>query len=1394
LQATADDGPRSRPSRDDAADPTRAANGLGRATRIRIAGLLLALVAATPALALPATSLEVAQGWVARSWTQKDGLPVVGVNSLTQGEDGYLWLATFGGLVRFDGARFTTGDGVAEPGPAGGRFTGIWRGKGGALWLATGTRFLTLFQDGRWSNQEPEAGVDSFLRAVCRTPAGTLLFGIGSSVFPEEEGQLGPPLIAVPGERIQALDCSTPDLWIGTVEGGVYRASRGSRPPHPQLQPVLARSGPVRALLYRAPTLWIGTDRGLRRWSADRPGLVETVAPQAVLRLEGNADGVVFSSVEGIFRYRDSLTPVAAVPDLRSDQPLQMVYQGRTWSVLGNELWSAGKRVLRAPSLIRNLFADDEGSLWLATTRDGLVRLRPSLFAHPGAGAGSYGSAYPIAEGPDGRVWVGFDHSTLLRIGPDGSTTRLSAPLLDTVRTVLPEAKETLVGGVGLWRVRGNRLLRVPVGDGWGFRYLALYRDRSGVLWAGTLENGVLRRRDDGSWQIFPPGRAGLPDVPVRFFFEDSTGTLWAGTEGAGLLRVRGDRFEPLGRRQGLPSDLVRDLWDDGRGNLWVATEDRGLVRLRLPPSGALQPLDVAVVDRRRGLPMTGVHRILPDGSGRLWLSSNQGISVVDYEALTAVADDRLAELPIVRYTAEDGLPATEANGGVQSAGTRTRDGRLWFPTVAGYLSITPGKFPAKLRPLRVIIEGLKGPGPTAELRPLPPSGQALELERGARAFEVWYTAPTFVAPDRTLFRYRVDGGAWVDAGHRRQALITDLGPGTHRIEAKAARQPGSWTPPAHLSVRIPPFWWERRATRGGAVLFVVGFAVLLVARRARFQRRLVEQRDKEIAEKTSELADALQQARQQAETLREMDETKSKFFAHISHELRTPLTVLLTPLLELERDPEQLLAEAPVMRRAARGMQRMIDQILDLEKSAAGQLQVHRAPTDLVGLVRRVASSFAGIAESWGLELAVETEVDHLVASLDSEQFERALGNLVSNALRFTDRGGRVTLRIGSAPDESCVEVADTGHGIRKEELERIFDRFYQVGHQPGRTRGTGLGLPLVRELVELHGGKVEVESALGQGSVFRIRLPQSPSPAPMLEAREPDGPQPEAPWEPDLRPATRAHPADAELPDDDEDCSRPLVLVIEDHLDIRRSLVHLLSKTYRVEAAADGEIGLVLARRSLPDLVVTDVNMPGLDGFTLARRLLAEPETEDVPIVFLTARASTEDELEGFASGGVGYVRKPFDSDLLSARIDSLLDHRRRLQRRWEQRARDASRDGAGNTDDDLGARARAVIQARLHDDEFGLPELARELALGRTLLFTRFRDELNLHPGEMLRALRLERARALLESGEGSVAEVAYAVGFTSRRSFTRAYRSHYGEAPSSALRRGGGASKP
>ncbi len=931
------------------------------------AGLLLALVAATPAFSLPQTSFEVAAGWVARSWTQKDGLPVVGVNALTQGPDGYLWLATFGGLIRFDGARFTTVDGSSGPGPASERFTGIWRGQGGTLWLATGTRLLTLFQDGQWSTERPVAGVDSFLRAVCRTPAGDLLFGIGSNVFPEDNGRLGPPLAVVPGEHVQALDCSTPDLWIGTLEGGVYRASRGPHLPHPRLQSVLGRLGPVRALLYRAGALWIGTDRGLERWTADRPGRADTVAPQAVLRLEGDADGIVFSAVEGVFRYRASVTPVAAVPDLRSDQPLQLVYQGRTWSVVGDELWLAGERVLRVPSIIRNVFVDDEGSLWVATTRDGLVRLRPSLFAHPGAGARSYGSAYPIAQGPDGRVWVGFDHSTLLRIDPEGSTTRLSAPLLDTVRTVLPERGQTLVGAVGLWRVQGDRLLRAPVGDGSGFRYLALYRDRRGDLWAGTLQNGVLRRRADGPWQHFRPGRAGLPDVPVRFFYEDSTGALWAGTEGAGLLRIEGGRFEPLGRRQGLPSDLVRDLWDDGRGNLWVATEDRGLVRLRLPSGGALKPLEVTVVDRRRGLPMTGVHRILPDGSGRLWLSSNQGISVVDYKALTAVADGRLAELPIVSYSAEDGLPATEANGGVQSAGTRTRDGRLWFPTVAGYVSITPEKLPAKLRALRVIIEGLKGPGPTAELRAPPPARQVLGLARGARAFEVWFTAPTFVAPDRTLFRYRVDGGPWVDAGHRRQALITDLDPGTHRIEARAARQPGAWTPPAHLTVLIPPFWWEMKATRGGAVLLVVGLAVLLVARRSRFQRRLVEQRDREIEAKTSELADALQQARQQAEALREMDEAKSKFFAHISHELRTPLTVLLTPLLELERNPEQLLAEAPVMRRTARGMQRMIDQILDLEKAAAGQLRVHRAPADLVGLVRQVASSFAGIAESWG-------------------------------------------------------------------------------------------------------------------------------------------------------------------------------------------------------------------------------------------------------------------------------------------------------------------------------------------------------------------------------------------------------------------------------------------
>jgi signal transduction histidine kinase/CheY-like chemotaxis protein len=772
-------------------------------------------------------------------------------------------------------------------------------------------------------------------------------------------------------------------------------------------------------------------------------------------------------------------------------------------------------------------------------------------------------------------------------------------------------------------------------------------------------------------------------------------------------------------------------------------------------------------------------------------MSSNRGIFRVDETQLRRVADGELARVDCIAYTEADGLPAREANGGVQSAGLRDRGGRLWFPTVSGVAVIDPTHQSDNSFSPPVVIEEVRVAG-AAEALPIPQAGTALRLQPHQRSLEISYTGLSFRDPERVRFRVLLEGPGdqWIDVGGRRQILYTNLGPGNYRFRVLAANEHGVWSPQgAELLLSVEPRFWETTAARGGAVALSLALGLGVVAERSRRHRRRERQLEEGVERRTVELADALQRVTQQAESLREVDAAKSQFFAYVAHELRTPLTLLLSPLRDAETNPARLAADASVMRRAARGLQRLVDQILDLEKAEAGQLELSLTPRDLGAVATRVLEDFHTLSESWGVRLLCDVAppwpgTPQPVAAVDVEQIQRALANLISNALRFTPAGGSVALRIFTAGHEVSIEVADTGCGIASDELERIFDRFYQASSlrpRPDRNCGTGLGLALVRELVRLHHGRIEVQSEVGLGTTFRIQLPLS------LEVPVALGPE-DGVAEVCAEPLRDRAPFDAESPEEGfgSSDSRQTVLVVDDNPDIRAYVCRLLGGELRTVPAPDGSTALRLARRLLPDLVVADVGMPQMDGFELARRLDADPETAGIPVVFLTARVNARDEAAGFAAGAVAYVRKPFSGDLLEAQVVSLLQRQRRLRERLRQVAQHSPNRPLESTEKlDLATRARQVILEHLDDGDFGAAELARALAMGRSALFDRFRSELGIQPGELVRAIRLERGRELLDLGSGSVSEVAYAVGFGSLAAFSRAYRARYGHPPSATL---------
>lgn len=551
------------------------------------------------------------------------------------------------------------------------------------------------------------------------------------------------------------------------------------------------------------------------------------------------------------------------------------------------------------------------------------------------------------------------------------------------------------------------------------------------------------------------------------------------------------------------------------------------------------------------------------------------------------------------------------------------------------------------------------------------------------------------------------------------------------------------------------------------------------------------------VAERTRTLAEAKRRTEEQAAKLRELDEVKSRFFANISHELRTPLTLILGPLegaLE-DADADTPHPKLPASLRrplerslaSARRLLRLVHQLLDLSKIEAGQMRLAPRRMDVVPFLERIVDAFHSLAEGRRVGLGLSVGENPLHLDADADKLEQVFANLVSNALKFTPAGGHVEVRLrGTTPDAIEVAVTDTGCGIPGEELPRLFDRFYQVAGAPHAGSGTGIGLALTQELVTLHGGEIQVTSEPGRGSTFTVRLPRH-STAVIAEGGSAT-PEAAVSQRTELEVAAAedlsvAEPMSVSPEGPAQGEHRPLVIVVEDHSGLREYVTECLSGEYRVSGAPDGQAGLELARELEPDLVLSDVMMPGMDGMALCRAIKTDPDLDHIPVVLLTARAELSDKLDALELGADDYLPKPFNRRELLARVRNLIQIRQGLRQRFQHKGViQLSSVAATPQDQAFLQRAAGVVESRVADPTFGMPELSSALGMSPRSLQRKLKALTGETPHFFIQALRLQRAAQLLEQKAGGVSEVAYTVGFEDPAHFSKAFRRQFGVPPS------------
>lgn len=568
----------------------------------------------------------------------------------------------------------------------------------------------------------------------------------------------------------------------------------------------------------------------------------------------------------------------------------------------------------------------------------------------------------------------------------------------------------------------------------------------------------------------------------------------------------------------------------------------------------------------------------------------------------------------------------------------------------------------------------------------------------------------------------------------------------------------------------------ERAQNRSRTILWLSGLALLLIAGGFFFLRAKTHARQRE-----AEHALALERAR--AEQLAENERLRSNFLANISHELRTPLMLILSPL-QLLRNRDMSGAETSryydLMERNARRLLQLIQQLLDLAKLENQEMTLLPTPGNLCQTLRFIAGNFESMAAQKNIRYQIKLPEADIYAAFDRDKLEKIVTNLLGNAFKFTPEGGNIELVVetdhlphSATEIQVNIRVADDGIGLDAAQQANVFRRFYMVEHQNNTEQsGTGIGLSLVKELVDLHGGKIALESQPGKGAVFTVVLPFKTT-----EIKKNNAGMPPAP-----APAREKSMADTTfLPPEQE--HRATILVIDDNLDIRNFLADQLQPAFQVLKAADGRAGLEIAFDSMPDLILSDIMMPNLDGMEFLTMLRNDRRTSHIPVVLLTAKAQKKDRFEGLLSGADAYLAKPFDTGELLLTVNNLLRRQQVLREKFSQSFRLLpSNSPVVSADEHFLMQVKAAIEKNMGNEQFGVEALANEVSLSRVHLYRKLHALTGQNPNTIIREMRLTRAKHLIESGAGNASEVAYMVGFGSSAYFSTVFSNFFGASPS------------
>ena len=1322
--------------------------------------------------------MVVAQSYQFKHLEVSDGLSNNSVNTICKDRDGFMWFGTTTGLNRYDGYTFKIYQHAEnDPGSLPDNYiTDIVEMPDGRFWVNTGRGYVLFDKE-----------QDCFITDVTGFMKNLESGGVPEQVFVDREGNT---CLSVAGEGCYRYKEGGKRLFFSYVEH--------SLPEHGVTQ--IAECSDGLLLIYNTGLL-VCLDRATLaiKWQSDEIKKYIPAGKTIEFSLFVDRDNCIWAySLMGIWAYdcgtKSWRTDLTAIWSSRPDVIIHAVAQdieGRIWvgkdydgiDVLEKETGKVTSLVAHDDNgrslphnTIYDLYADRDGIMWVGTYKKGVSYYSESIFKF---NMYEWGDITCIEQADENRLWLGTnDHGILLWNRSTGKAEPFwrdaEGQLPNPVVSMLKSKDGKLWVGTfngGLYCMNGSQIRSYKEGVGNALasnNVWALVEDDKGRIWIASLGGGLQCLEPvSGTFETYTSSNSALLENNVTSLCWVDNNTLFFGTanQGVGMMDMRTREIKKIQGQSGnvkLSNDAVNHVYKDSRGLVWIATREG----LNVYDTRRHVFLDLSPVAEAKG---NFIAAITEDQERNMWVSTSRKVIRV-----TVASDGKGSYLFDSRaYNSEDGLQNCDFN---QRSIKTLHNGIIAIGGLYGVNVFAPDHIRYNKMLPNVMFTGLslfdeavkvgQSYGGRVLIEKELNDVENVEFDYKQNIFSVSFASDNYNLPEKTQYMYKLEGfnNDWLPLPLGvHNVTFTNLAPGKYVLRVKAINSDGYvGIKEATLGIVVnPPFWMSWWAY----LLYAVGLVIVLFLARYRMLKR---EREKFH----------LQQIENEVAKNEEINNMKFRFFTNVSHELRTPLTLIISPLEGMlkETTDELQSTRLQLMYRNAQRLLHLVNQLLDFRKGEMSTHQLSLSEGDIISYVHSVCNSFLLMADKKHIQFSFFSGIDTFSMAFDADKVGKIVMNLLSNAFKFTPEGGRVTVMIehvAGTPDILEIKIADTGIGISDVDKEHIFERFYQAGHKGvEETTGNGIGLSLVRDFVTLHEGEVKVFDNIGMGSVFVIQFPvkhvetqvQLPEETGMPAGDEEDKEMKE------------------EAREETERKNFPLLLIVDDNEDFRIFMRYSLELQYRVKLAVNGKEAWEMMQEELPDLVISDVMMPQMDGNELCRLIKQDKRTAHIPVILLTARQNTEAKLEGLQTGADDYVTKPFNMTILVLRIRKLIELSR------YHRATQGMIDPAPSEivitslDEKLIEKAIKYVEDNMSRTELSVEELSRELGMSRVHLYKKLLQITGKTPIEFIRVIRLKRAAQLLRESQLHVSEVAFEVGFNNPKYFSRYFKDEFGVLPS------------